>query len=78
MFRAKVLVGEATIGEESTKHPPLKGNGDHYDSTCDPSKSIFVSYHDSQCYPEYLISYIAFDWILKYRNKNHKNEFIIF
>jgi hypothetical protein len=25
-----------------------------------------------------LISYIAFDWILKYRNKNHKNEFIIF
>ncbi len=57
MFRVKVLVGESILGESSMKRPPKKANGDHYDSTCDQSKSIFVCYHDNQCYPEYLITY---------------------
>ena len=57
MFRVKVLVGETTLGNSSMKVPPKKGNGDQYDSTCDQHKSIFVCYHDNQCYPEYLITY---------------------
>lgn len=59
MIRARVLVGESTIGNEETIVPPLKNNDEPYDSTCDPTKSIFVCYHDSQCYPEYLISYTS-------------------
>lgn len=52
-------MGESIVGNEETKVPPLKSNGDPYDSTCDPDRSIFVCYHDSQCYPEYLISYTS-------------------
>ena len=56
MFRCRVLVGLITIGNSSMKVPPSMNNGQQYDSTGDGS-SIFVCYHDNQCYPEYLITY---------------------
>lgn len=59
MFRARVLVGQSTLGNEETIVPPFKNNGERYDSTCDATKTIFVCYHDSQCYPEYLINYAS-------------------
>ena len=52
MFQCRVLVGSIAIGDKSMKVPP-----DGFDSTGDPSSSIFVCYHDDQCYPEYLITY---------------------
>ena len=59
MFRVRVLVGETTLGNSTMKVPSKKANGDLYDSTCDQQKSIFVCYHDNQCYLEYLITYRA-------------------
>lgn len=57
MIRAKILVGQATVGNSAMKVPPLKPNGSSYDSTTDGSNTIFVCYHDNQCYPEYIITY---------------------
>ena len=57
MFRARVLVGESTIGNSSMRLPPQKDANNEYDSTCDNGKTIFVCFHDCQMYPEYLISY---------------------
>lgn len=57
MFRTRVIVGDTILGNSSMRVPPLKLNSEPYDSTCDSNKSIFVCYHDNQCYPEYLISY---------------------
>jgi len=57
IFRARVLIGKPVVGNETHKIPPLKSNGDHYDSTCDKEKSLYVVYEDTQSYPEYLISY---------------------
>lgn len=58
MIRAKVLIGEACIGRSDMKTPPERpDNRGPYDSTTDSSRSIFVCYHDNQCYPEYLITY---------------------
>ena len=58
MFRAKVLVGESCLGDPTMKVAPVKPNGESYDSTTDSTKQYIVAYHDSQCYPEYLITYI--------------------
>lgn len=60
MFRVRVLVGETTQGNSTMKVAPKKVNGEPVDSTCDPNKTIFVAYHDNQCYPDYLISYTSF------------------
>ena len=57
MFRARVLVGKATLGNEKTRTPPVKPNGEQYDSTCDKEKTLYVVYEDTQSYPEYLITY---------------------
>jgi len=57
MFRVRILAGESTFGNGSMKVPPNKTNGEPYDSTTDSSKTIFVCYHDNQCYPEYIITY---------------------
>ncbi|CAF0802138.1 unnamed protein product [Brachionus calyciflorus] len=56
MIRAKVTVGESCVGNSTMKTPPERsGLKIPYDSTTDQSQSIFVCYHDNQCYPEYLI-----------------------
>ena len=57
MFRVRILVGESTTGDRSMKVPPNKANGEPYDSTTDLRKTIYVCYHDNQCYPEYIITY---------------------
>ena len=57
MFRCRVLVGSCTTGNSSMKVPPNMPNGEQYDSTGDSGGTVFVCYHDNQCYPEYLITY---------------------
>ena len=51
MFVARVLIGKTTQGNGSMKTPPVG-----FDSTTD-GKHIFVTYHDTQAYAEYLITY---------------------
>ena len=51
MFVARVQIGNTTPGHPSMKTPPSE-----YDSTTD-GKHIFVTYHDSQAYADYLITY---------------------
>ncbi|CAF0927005.1 unnamed protein product [Adineta ricciae] len=51
MFLARVLVGNTVQGNSSMRVPPAG-----FDTTGD-GHSIFVTYHDSQAYAEYLISY---------------------
>ncbi|XP_072025906.1 protein mono-ADP-ribosyltransferase PARP14-like isoform X2 [Amphiura filiformis] len=59
MFYCKILTGEYTIGNPTYIAPPAKPNNpsDLYDSLVDrdPNPSVFVIFHDSQAYPEYLI-----------------------
>jgi hypothetical protein len=58
MFRVRILVGDSCIGDSSMKVPPTNPNTlEPYDSTTDSAQSLYVCYHDNQCYPEYLISY---------------------
>jgi poly [ADP-ribose] polymerase 10/14/15 len=58
MFRVRVLVGDSCVGNSSMKVPLKNPNtGEPYDSTTDGANSLYVCYHDNQCYPEYLISY---------------------
>lgn len=55
MIQAKVIVGESCLGNPQMKVPPNQNNQIPFDSTCDRGRTIFVCYHDNQCYPEYLI-----------------------
>ncbi|KAL8582500.1 hypothetical protein ACOMHN_066596 [Nucella lapillus] len=60
MFQARVLVGEYTPGDSSMRMAPNKPNSIRpYDSVSDAPQnaSVFVIFHDSQAYPEYLISF---------------------
>jgi len=51
MFLARVLVGNTTKGNGSMKTRPVG-----FDSTTD-GDHIFVTYHDTQAYSKYLITY---------------------
>jgi poly [ADP-ribose] polymerase 10/14/15 len=61
MYICKVLVGEFIQGKGGMKVPPQKAGaaGSHilYDSVVDnlAAPGIFVIFHDTQAYPEYLI-----------------------
>ncbi|CAC5392793.1 unnamed protein product [Mytilus coruscus] len=61
VYLCKVLVGEYAKGERSMRVPPQKpgASGSHilYDSVVDNQSSpeIFVIFHDTQAYPDYLI-----------------------
>lgn len=62
MFLAKVLVGKFTSGKEGIKTPPpIDPNKREllYDSVVDKTEdpTLFVVFHDDQCYPEYLITF---------------------
>jgi len=70
MFLCRVVVGEFAQGVKDAAAPPAKrastvGSTDTpnahrlYDSTVDNMKSpsIFVTYHDGQAYPEYLVKF---------------------
>jgi hypothetical protein len=51
MFVSRVLTGITTLGDKSMKTRPVR-----FDSTTD-EKHIFVTYHDTQAFAEYLITY---------------------
>ncbi|CAH3183227.1 unnamed protein product [Porites lobata] len=60
MYIARVLVGHYCQGEKEMKAPPPRNStGRLYDSAVDKpvDPEIFVIFHDTQCYPEYLITY---------------------
>lgn len=62
MYLAKVLVGKFTLGEEGMKTPPPIDPDRHdlYDSVVDSTDdpTVLVVFHDDQCYPEYLITFL--------------------
>ncbi|XP_047456373.1 poly(ADP-ribose) polymerase family member 14-related sequence 1 isoform X2 [Mugil cephalus] len=62
MYLCRVLTGEFTVGQKDMKAPPSKSSSisfDLYDTVVDnvATPSIFVVFHDSQAYPEYLITF---------------------
>ena len=59
MYYARVAVGEYTLGGSSMIVPPAKSVNESYDSTVNivNAPTIFVLFHDSQYYPEYLITF---------------------
>ncbi|XP_041369437.1 protein mono-ADP-ribosyltransferase PARP15-like [Gigantopelta aegis] len=62
IYQTKVLTGEFTAGDSSLKVPPVKPNSEShikYDSVVDDpnNPSIFVIFHDTQAYPQYLITF---------------------
>ncbi|ESO88756.1 hypothetical protein LOTGIDRAFT_125447, partial [Lottia gigantea] len=63
MFVCKVLVGKYTEGTPKMKKPPPIDPRDPnimYDSAvnCEDRPNIFIIFDNSQCYPEYLITYV--------------------
>jgi hypothetical protein len=62
MYVAKVLVGESVKGEKKMRVLPKRNDPRNpelfYDSAVDDTEnpSIFVTFDDHQCYPEYLIT----------------------
>lgn len=61
VYLCRVLVGEFTNGAKGINVPPLKSPStiDRFDSVTDNSTapSMFIIFHDSQAYPEYLITF---------------------
>lgn len=62
MYLAKVLVGKFACGKAGLKTPPPidpDRTEDLYDSVVDSVDvpTLFVVFHDDQCYPEYLITF---------------------
>jgi poly [ADP-ribose] polymerase 10/14/15 len=59
MFLCRVLVGEYCKGNEDQPTPDVRSGTELYDSTVNNLKdpTIFVTYHDSQAYPEYIVTF---------------------
>ena len=62
MYLARVLVGQYCVGNSAMIVPPPKNPSRPeilYDSVVNHTSnpSIFVVFYDSQCYPEYLITF---------------------
>ena len=61
IFLCRVVVGEYCEGTEGCVAPSERAGFAHlrYDSTVDrlDAAGIFVTYHDCQAYPEYLVSF---------------------
>ncbi|KAK2899907.1 hypothetical protein Q8A73_013036 [Channa argus] len=62
MFVARVLTGSYTVGQSTMKVPPPHNDQqphDRYDSLVDKidNPSMYVVFHDSQAYPDYLITF---------------------
>ena len=62
MYLARVLVGMYTNGHSGMIVPPAKDPGApeiRYDSVVNDTgnPSIYVVFHDSLCYPEYLVTF---------------------
>jgi hypothetical protein len=63
MFLCRVLAGEFCQGHHGELFPAERDSetGWHFDSTTDSleerKRDVFVTYQDSQAYPEYLVDY---------------------
>lgn len=61
MYLARVLTGDYTQGLKDMKAPPPKSDASAhlYDSVTDnpDDPTMFIVFHDSQAYPEYLITF---------------------
>jgi poly [ADP-ribose] polymerase 10/14/15 len=59
MFLCRVLVGEYCLGREDQPTPDVRRGTELYDSTVNnlEDPTIFVTYHDSQSYPEYIVTF---------------------
>ncbi|MED6251548.1 hypothetical protein ATANTOWER_032550 [Ataeniobius toweri] len=61
MYLCRVLTGDHTLGQQNMIAPPSKGASavDMYDSVVDnmTTPSMFIVFHDTQAYPEYLITF---------------------
>jgi poly [ADP-ribose] polymerase 10/14/15 len=59
MYLALVLTGQYTSGHAGLIVPPKDPNrpDTSFDSVTGHGGSIFVVFYDSQCYPEYLITF---------------------
>merc|ERR1711998_165795 len=59
MFACRVTVGEYCLGRKDVLTPDIRTGNVLYDSTVDnpPNPALFVTYHDAQAYPEYIIHF---------------------
>ena len=63
MFLCRVAVGEFCLGTPDAPTPDVRDPAKHqlFDSTTDSmndsSRQMYVTYHDAQAYPEYIIEY---------------------
>ena len=59
MFLVRVVVGEYCVGVMNQPVPDVRHGTVLYDSTVDDLRdpSVFVTYHDAQVYPEYLVKF---------------------
>jgi hypothetical protein len=59
MFMCRVLVGEYCLGRKDQPTPDVRRGTELFDSTVNnlTDPTIFVTYHDSQAYPEYLVTF---------------------
>merc|ERR1711959_438405 len=59
MFLCRVVVGEYSRGVKDAIAPDVRSGHTLYDTTVDNTKdpSIYVTYHDAQAYPEYLVHF---------------------
>ena len=59
IFACRVVVGEYCLGKRDALTPDVRSGHTLYDSTVNNlrSPSIFVTYHDAQAYPEFLIKF---------------------
>ena len=59
MFACRVMVGEYCFGKSNVLTPDVREGNTLFDCTVDniSNPSIYVTYHDSQAYPEYLIHF---------------------
>jgi hypothetical protein len=61
VYQTRVLTGHYTVGNQSYIVPPLKTgsatSADRFDSVVDRQNNpqVFVTFNDTQAYPEYLI-----------------------
>ena len=61
IFACRVLVGRYCVGEKDALVPAVRTGNTLFDSTVDSvlDPRIFVTYHDAQAYPEYLIHFTS-------------------
>jgi poly [ADP-ribose] polymerase 10/14/15 len=59
MFLCRVVIGEFCLGVQDALVAPARIGDILFDSTVDnvANPSIFVTYHDAQAYPEYLVRF---------------------